>query len=52
MEIGYTAKLEEGTKLTPADDVVDYAWFKLDDLPEMAFEVNYMGIEALKSKNS
>ena len=48
LELAYTATIPTDTDIKPADDAVDFGWFDLDNLPELAFKMNEMGISLLK----
>lgn len=50
MEIGVIAKLLNESELSPADDAEEFHWFDLSDLPQMAFEINDMGLAELRKR--
>lgn len=52
MEIGVTAELLNESELSPADDAEEFRWFDLSNIPQMAFEVNDMGLTKLKKRLS
>ncbi len=48
-EISYLCGINESTPPSPSDDIDSVSWFPLDDLPEMAFKINTLGVANLNN---